>query len=397
MRTAILSAIRQNAQGDLCALLPYLGRSVLAHQFDLALELGAQRVICLASAQAAEILALQHEAERLEVDFHCVSNHMAMIGLLAADHDIILIEDSVLIDPEAIPEGLQSARGVLTLPVDQGDQAGFERINAELSWAGILTVKADIAAKLADLPAESDPISLLLRLALQARVPQISAQAASIKAGGLVKVSDPVGLQAREDRTFKAALVKGSWSGPFTRLISEITGKLGVSALDLGPKLAFGGAIAACLGGAALAGLLKTPWAFAPLMLAAICAAFLGVFSNIQAHITQSESGRKPFIIGVLLHISLIASAMLLMWGAHDYAALGLPAMTLAAIRVAQSTAERLSHVHWRAFWADRTLLALTMLAGGVIGLWPETLTALTAAALAYLLFFGGNLPLRRA
>ncbi|BBC73025.1 conserved hypothetical protein [Altererythrobacter sp. B11] len=69
-------------------------------------------------------------------------------------------------------EQLRRGGGVLTLPAGPAIAAGFERIDLERAWAGALLVPGGLVERLADLPDDSNPFAALLRIGLQARLPE---------------------------------------------------------------------------------------------------------------------------------------------------------------------------------------------------------------------------------
>ncbi len=59
---------------------------------------------------------------------------------------------------------------ILVLPSGAGQQAGFERIDLDRAWAGVLTMPAILLQKLDNLPEDIAPAPALLRIALQNRL-----------------------------------------------------------------------------------------------------------------------------------------------------------------------------------------------------------------------------------
>lgn len=194
MRVALLSVI-ETARGEpegLRAYLPIGGRSVVRHQLGLALALGCTRVVVVAEALSGELVSLQHVAESGGARFHVVSSPRALSPLIAPEDEVIVLSDGLLAMPEDALTLLSDGPGVLTLPVETGLPAGFERIDINNANAGAMRVPGRVAAGLADLPADWSPASALLRLAVQAGIAQKALPAALVESGrwGLVRSED---------------------------------------------------------------------------------------------------------------------------------------------------------------------------------------------------------------
>src|SRR3569623_856203 len=80
--------------------------------------------------------------------------------------------DGLLLAPDEAQKALAGGAGVLVLPVEAGLAAGFERIDLNHAWAGVLAMHGRLVERIAELPPDCDPVSGLLRIALQGRVPK---------------------------------------------------------------------------------------------------------------------------------------------------------------------------------------------------------------------------------
>ena len=150
------------------------GLTVARQQLGLAVALGCERIVCLARALGPELLALQHVAEAAGTQFHAISAPRALSGLVTAADELVVLADGLLADPAEAARLLDAGPGVLVQPVEAGLAAGFERIDLNHASAGAMRVPGALVERLADLPGDVDAASSLLRIALQAGVPQRS-------------------------------------------------------------------------------------------------------------------------------------------------------------------------------------------------------------------------------
>lgn len=174
MRLALLSALAGStgAVGTGAAERPafrrFAGKSVLAHQIDCAAHLGCERVLCLAAGHGPDLAAAKAHAERSGLRWDTVDGVFPILAQVTADDEVILIADGVLPDQGALVEGLAQRAAVLAFPAEPALAKGFERLDATRAWSGALRTRGDAVARLADLPADCDIASSLLRIALQA-------------------------------------------------------------------------------------------------------------------------------------------------------------------------------------------------------------------------------------
>lgn len=185
MRVALLSMIEAvpGDAGGLRATLPIGGRTIVRHQLGLALALGCARVVVLTEGFSGEIVALQHVAEAGGARFHAVTAVRALAPLIAPEDELFVLADGLLAMPDDVLSLLGDGNVVVTMPVETGLPAGFERIDINHAGAGAMRIPGRIAAGLSDLPPDWNPLSALLRLAVQAGVAQRSLPGASFEQG----------------------------------------------------------------------------------------------------------------------------------------------------------------------------------------------------------------------
>lgn len=150
----------------------------------MALALGAERVFCLAPGMTGDALALQHAAERGGARFQVIAGPRGLLGQLTSTDELFALADGLFASVDTAQELLGQGSAVLVQPVDIGLDAGFERIDAQLASGGALRIPGRLIERLADLPADCDAFSALMRIALQAGISQRALPSTAMVAGG---------------------------------------------------------------------------------------------------------------------------------------------------------------------------------------------------------------------
>lgn len=156
---------------------------MLAHQIDCAAHLDCKRIICLASGPGPDLQATRAYAERAGIRFDIVDTIMRVTAAVTASDEVIVIADGVLPDCEGLVAVLTARAAVVAFPADPALQHGFERLDASRAWSGALRMRGDGVAHLADLPADCDLASSLLRIALQSGSPVVELDPACLHEG----------------------------------------------------------------------------------------------------------------------------------------------------------------------------------------------------------------------
>lgn len=143
------------------------GRPLVWHQLQAALALGCERIVCLAQSPGSVLAGLQHAAEGRDAKFHAIAHCRALSGLVSVADTLFVFAPGVLPDREWLVHTLGARAGIAVLPADGAVERGFERIDRERAWGGVLVTRGDAVEVLASLPPDSDPIAGLLRVALQ--------------------------------------------------------------------------------------------------------------------------------------------------------------------------------------------------------------------------------------
>ena len=189
---ALIGAYQEDDSGQLRALLPLAGRSLLDYQ-----------VRCVAAAEAAPIVivvervpqALQDIFERLRLDgigVFLVSDIDEAASRFEAGSMILLVGDGVVAPAEMVANLAAEPEPAIAIVPDDEAHAAFERIDAESRWAGVALVDAHLLNSTASILGDWDLQSTLLRRAIQSGARRIPVG----EAGGrtiLVESADQLG------------------------------------------------------------------------------------------------------------------------------------------------------------------------------------------------------------
>jgi len=271
--TALIGAY-EPGPGGLRALLPLAGMSVVEHQARRAIDAGAARILLLIDEGPGELLEAVARLRHDGIQTGMAQGIDQVADALGQDESVLLIAEACL--PEV---GLLRAMTAAHVPVlavlpDTAEYGQFERIDAEQRWAGVALLDGHRIAETAAMIGAWDPVSTLLRRAVQENAGRIDAVRAPIL------TTDAAALAVAEQ-----AILTGARK-PADDLIGRVlfapTEELAMPLL-LARKMeanvvAGVGALLACVGGA----LSLTGWRWLPLIglllsgLAAAGAARLG-------------------------------------------------------------------------------------------------------------------------
>jgi hypothetical protein len=396
MRTALLAADRLTPQGALRAGLRLAGRSVLGWQAALAQELGCERVVVLSEAADQALAEAERACRAQGIAFHRLTSFAGLAALLHADDDLLLLGDGVLPDGAALarllaPQG--PTRGlrklVLCLPGDapqaQAHPEDFERIDAARCWAGVAVLRAAPVQRLGDFPPDSNPVSLLLRMALQAGTPGHTLSADEI-AGGWLLAHDEAVLAARQHARIARARRPARWSAPGLALAESLAARLARDGRAGVPAAAGLAGLALLLGAALLA---AAGWERSALAGAVLGSGALDL-AAANARITSALLGERPARLWQRLHdpgrdvlAALVLIAALGLAAApgsgHAGALAALGPLALAAARLAARGAADMA----AAFWQDRSAQLALLALGAGLGVLADAAALLALGACA--------------
>jgi hypothetical protein len=263
-----------------------LGRWLGEWQVDHAVDCGCTGLFILGGGGGAEAIATRLSAERQGLKVRDLATPHALAGAIAPGELLLVMQ------PQVLPSGLDWAgeadhRGLLlSFAAAPGVEAGFERIDLARAWAGVMLVHGHAVHRLLELPEDVEAAPALLRVALQAGVPDRRLPDTMIANGDwpLLGRGVPVHLHEEKWLSRKFAAEAGSVDTLTARLChwallrwgASLPGKAAAvpAALAGGGVLTIGG-VAAAWYGAGAAG-------FALLALAALALELAGSIAGLQ-------------------------------------------------------------------------------------------------------------------
>ncbi len=363
MRIALLSAQYRGSDGELVAGFKLAGRSLLEWQIDLAVHLGCERVMCLAEGASPEILQAQHFAERRNLEFHSVKGVLQLTALIANGHEIVMIQDGLWLNKQHCLEEMGPGQTIASLADTAGDnlRRGFERIDRERLWAGFAIIPSRLVGKLADFPADSDCMSMLLRLALQAGIPVVEIENERLIASRwqlLDRTADRVEI---EQDLLQLRFERSGLLDPGNLLASAIARRALSSDAGIGQWM-----IAAAAGICLFASLALVWWGLPVLGLATAALGSFGVSLHNEAReysvqVLGDERSMLDQGLG-MLRDALVCGGLAIIAIEWDQAFLPVFVIGLLAL------AERLDRTATRQFWSDRPLHLLILTAANLLG-----------------------------
>ena len=392
MRVALLSTLEPSTDDASTprGLLRLGGRSIAHHQLATALALGCDRVICLADGLPGEVIALQHAAERAGASFQVTGDGRAVAQLVKPDDELLVFSDGLVAAPEAVGTLLGGRSGVVVQPVESGLAAGYERIDLNHAGGGVMRLSGRLAAGLADLPGEWNPVSALLRIAVQSSLRQVVLPQALIDNGRWALVRSDGEAHRLEPHWLRQHTAKRDGNGPGRWLAARLVELLGPALLHAGTRphivvlgaaalalLALGsawfGAYAAAFAGLGIAWLVRRS--------AAILARVHGERSLGASRWLDPETG-----FGVLLDLGFGAVAAWRLAATHPvanaYVVGGFVALVL--LGLLRLLPPLFAGAKWSGWLEDRLVLALVLAAASLTSVFGLALMAGSLALLAF-------------
>ncbi len=373
--------------GEPRAYLRLGGATLAQHQLALALAAGCERIACLAKALDPELLALQHEAERAGARFHMISGGRALSGLVTATDELLVLAEGVVTAPGDVLGLVAQSPTVLVLPAETAVPAGFERIDLNHAGAGVMLLPGRLVERLNDLPPDADPVSALLRIALQAGVSQRIVPQSISNSGRWLLVRDEGQAHAAED-LWMDRQTAGLGHSPGLGLATWLVRRFGTAMLHAGSGPRTAGLISLAL----LAMAAGSAWFGWPGIGLALCGpAWLiqragCIIAGVQSDSLGIEPGllsrRLPF--GWLLDlviVGLLFVAMPALTGEAAWQHVFAPVMLIGLLRLVPRFAGS-EIVPW---FEDRLLLAI-----GLTGIAAAGLLSVAVPGLALALLGGG-------
>jgi hypothetical protein len=164
--TALVAAYGGDAEG-LFALRPLAGATVLEHQVRRLAAAGVDKVLLLVEEWPP---ALSAPLGRLRADGIVVDAVRAFADVadrIVAEPRVLLVADGALPDRALIDRLSQATVPTLAALPDTPAFAAFERIDADMRWAGVAVLDGRRVSEAAAMLGEWDPVSTMMRRAVQ--------------------------------------------------------------------------------------------------------------------------------------------------------------------------------------------------------------------------------------
>jgi hypothetical protein len=170
-RQALVCLPPSAADGD--STRRVLGRWLGEWQVDHAVDMGCTGLFILGGGGGPEAIGTRLAAERQGLKVREIATPHALAGAIAPGDLLLVLQQQVL--PSASDWWQQATHQglVLTFPAATGVEAGFERIDLSRAWAGALLMPGSSVHRLLELPEDVEAAPALLRVALQAGVPEL--------------------------------------------------------------------------------------------------------------------------------------------------------------------------------------------------------------------------------
>lgn len=198
MRAALISIAGQQAV--------LAGKTLARRQLDFVLAAGCDHVFALGDGASAEVIGLRHATEAAGARFQAIRNGHGLLGAIGATDELLVLAPGLLPESAEALAALQHGHPILVMRAEPAVAAGLERIDLERAWAGAMVVPGRFVERLSELPPDSEPAAALLRIALQARLPERRMPEQLLADGTWSLLRDGDDLPAREREWIRRGL-----------------------------------------------------------------------------------------------------------------------------------------------------------------------------------------------
>jgi hypothetical protein len=373
------------------------GHSVLSRQVDLAIQLGCQRIVCLCETTGAEVIARQHEVEAVGLSFHAVRGHIPLPGLVRAEDEVLVLLDGLVIAPEAaralVCSDAALRQGIATLgaahPLSVDHPADFERIDRDRHWAGLAVMEGRHVQALAALPPDGETMSLLLRLALQARTECREVPAGFLEDDQWVLAGESDALDRISGEMMARSLPQPGLSEPGRALAVAFARRFGPRRMTIAVPAAFATALVLLLLAGVLAGLGYATGALAVATMGLFARDFGEAFARMRRHLATGQAKTRLASISPRIgtgDLALVLAGLVLLLAVHEpasvFATIAIPVLAIGLGWLAG----RAGSARARGFWRDNTVHFAGFAAVSAFGILEEGVLVFALGALLHLL-----------
>src|SRR5690606_15017882 len=150
-----------------------------------------------------------------------------LLGAVRADDELLVLAPGLLPEASDALDALGTRKGVLVFPAGPGVAAGFERLDLNRAWAGAVVVGGAQVERLSELPPDIETTSALVRVALQARLPERTLSEALLVDGTWQTVPDGTAATAIDQAWLRRHLPPVRPSTPTAWLVTQLFRRFG--------------------------------------------------------------------------------------------------------------------------------------------------------------------------
>ena len=305
LRAALISLAGQprDAQGE---PLYIAGKTLARRQLEFALATGCTRIVGLGDGTSPEAIALGHTAERSGARFIAIRDSHGLFGAVRAEDELLVLAPGLLPDCGPVVDALKQP-AVVVIPAADAARAGFERIDLERAWGGVLLAPGELAARMTELAPDSEPSAALLRIALQARIRQVPLAPEALKNGAwtIVRGSDAPAVERTWWARHRPSTAK--WSASERAAQTLVAAFAPHRANDRAALALAGGAGALLIAAAALAWSGWSALGFAVVAAGVILAACARALAHVMASPFAEDRGIVHRSIPAVIDLALVA------------------------------------------------------------------------------------------
>ncbi len=208
---------------DAAATRRVLGRWLGEWQVDYAHDVGCSGLFLLGGGGGAESIATRIAAERQGLKVREIATPHALAGSVAPGELLLVLQPQLLASENDWWRQADHRGLVLTVPAATGVEAGFERIDLSRAWAGALLVPGHAVHRLLELPEDVEAAPALLRIALQAGVPDLRVDDDLVTGGAWPVLGRGVPVRLHEEKWLSRRLAAVPAEGDtFTRRLCQM-------------------------------------------------------------------------------------------------------------------------------------------------------------------------------
>lgn len=386
MRVALLSTLDHSpAPGRIRpAFRSFAGSRIVGRQIDLALAVGCETIACLVEGIGREVIEAQRRAELAGARFVAMQEPRPLSGLVSAADELLVIGAGVLPSDEVVMKHLAKP-SVLVFPAAVALPLGYERVDAEFAWSGVLSAHGSIVERLAELPPDADVISALLRIALQmgARIQPIEKRLLDEGRWHIDPSAEQ--LERREEQWIRDHAAPAGFFAPGLAVSERVGARLAKDVL--GGRWARTPAIIAGVCGVAALSLALLGWQVASLGFGALMA-IAGTIGETVERIGlagQASAGKSPLARTIDWLTDPVLAILIALASPEDteWLRIFVPVVLFAALRLGHRWAKPELQDSYR----DRVALALLLLPAAFFGMVQPFVAMLSLLVLLSLFF----------